>query len=147
MRLTKIFITAVLSVWFMWLCHDYTTRVADHSLREGFAEGAPSSGHSPAIAFGPNDFIKDIRLDGNFEHINRGWTMIPTSSLSSNSELSVRVARSLSYRFTWTMPIVAVNADMEDFANFDLLTSWYLEYDGVTTQIKVDTNSIAPCGA
>ena len=67
-RLTKIFITAVLSVWFMWLCHDYTTRVADHSLRVGFAEGAPSSGHSPAIAFGPNDFFEAIRLDGNFEH-------------------------------------------------------------------------------
>ncbi|KAJ7208284.1 hypothetical protein GGX14DRAFT_390442 [Mycena pura] len=33
MRLTKIFITAVLSVWFMWLCHDYTSRDADNSLR------------------------------------------------------------------------------------------------------------------
>src|ERR1700761_8672812 len=85
--------------------------------------------------------IRTHQEAGRQKYFNRGWTRIPTSSLSSNSELGVRVARSLSDRFTWTMPIVAVDADMEAIANFDLLTLWYLEYDGVTTQIKVDTNS------
>ncbi|KAJ7205021.1 hypothetical protein GGX14DRAFT_569168 [Mycena pura] len=65
---------------------------------------------------------------GRQKYTDRGWTMIPTSSLSSNSELGVRVARSLGDRFTWTMPLDPVNYGIEEIANFELLTSWHLDY-------------------
>lgn len=76
---------------------------------------------------------------GRQKYIDRGWTMIPTSSMSSKSELGVRVGRSLGDRFTWTMPLDPVNADMEDIDFFYHSTSWSLEYDGAITQIHVDT--------
>src|ERR1700753_2942003 len=42
---------------------------------------------------------------GRLKYTGRGWTMISSPSVSSKSELGVRVARALGDRFTWTIPL------------------------------------------
>ncbi|KAF7341848.1 hypothetical protein MSAN_02040300 [Mycena sanguinolenta] len=67
---------------------------------------------------------------GRQKYADRGWTLIHTMSASRNSELGVRVRRSVGDRFTWTISLPPLPADPLKKADFILSCEWELDCDG-----------------
>ncbi|KAJ7102719.1 hypothetical protein C8R44DRAFT_716030 [Mycena epipterygia] len=68
---------------------------------------------------------------GRQKYVDRGWKMIDTPSLSSTSELGVRMLRWVGDSFTWKMPLLRPNASSRT-PDLSPINSWQLEYDTTT---------------
>ncbi|KAJ6506807.1 hypothetical protein C8R45DRAFT_1208793 [Mycena sanguinolenta] len=70
---------------------------------------------------------------GRKKYADRGWTMIHAMSASRNSELGVRVHRSIGDRFTWTISLPPLSTDPNENPDSILSCEWELDCDGEKT--------------
>ncbi|KAF7341847.1 hypothetical protein MSAN_02040200 [Mycena sanguinolenta] len=70
---------------------------------------------------------------GRQKYADRGWALTHAMSASRNSELGVRVHRSVGDRFTWTISLPPLPADPLKKADSILSCQWELDCDGVKT--------------
>ncbi|KAJ7123889.1 hypothetical protein C8R43DRAFT_42756 [Mycena crocata] len=71
---------------------------------------------------------------GRQKYVNRGWDMISDASVSSKSELGVRMVRSVGDTFTWTLPLPPLrNSVFAAIPDLSPINSWQLACDGETT--------------
>ncbi|KAJ7232167.1 hypothetical protein B0H12DRAFT_202573 [Mycena haematopus] len=82
------------------------------------------------------------REAGREKYKDRGWKMVEYPSLSSNSELGVRMNRSVSDRFTWVIslpppprPFFYGTTGPDSAHPF----KWHIDCDGDTTSTTIDT--------
>ncbi|KAJ7450074.1 hypothetical protein B0H11DRAFT_1928451 [Mycena galericulata] len=103
--------------------------------------------HDKAYALYPNStFVAKTALivetsgagqeAGRQKYVDRGWTMVPTPSVSSTSELGVRAIRWVGDHFTWILPLSPPPEDTHQ--DFCPLNSWYLDCADDTTTTKWD---------